>query len=39
MGKEILTLTVLPAVALIAPLAAQVHPNGDDGLRVKLEPA
>ncbi len=38
MRKRIVAFAVLLAVALIAPQAAQAHPDGDDELRVKLEP-
>ena len=37
MRKAILALTVLATVALSGPVAAQAHPNGDDGLRVRLQ--
>lgn len=37
MNKAVLALTVLLTAALIAPLAAQGHPDDDEGLRVRLE--
>lgn len=38
MRRVIRFITVLLRAAPIAPLAAQAHPNGENGLRVKLEP-